>query len=277
MVQASRFLRLTTPAMQGPDVLAVQRRLIAIGDLQGALDGVFGPQTRDAVVAFQRASGIRADGIVGPDTWIALGINQVEWGGGRYRIAVDTMRNLLVLYDSGRLTDTYPVTTGKPTTPTPLGDWVIIEKMEMPGGPFGARWMRLSIPNGGYAIHGTADPAAIGQSVSHGCVRIRNEDIIRLYGIVPLGTLVSIIGQVFTTRLVHRYVSSGPDIETLQQMLQTLGYYKGSITGSYDIVTENAVRAFQSTRGLAVDGIVGPQTAVAIQAQYDIALGDVNP
>jgi L,D-transpeptidase ErfK/SrfK len=277
MVQASRFLRLTDPAMQGPDVLAVQRRLIALGDLQGVFDGVFGPQTRDAVIAFQRASGIRADGIVGPDTWMALGINQVEWGGGRHRIAVDTVRNLLVLYDSGRFTETFPVSTGKPTTPTPLGDWVIVEKMENPGGPFGARWMRLSIPNGGYAIHGTDDPSTIGQSVTHGCVRMRNEDVIQLYGIVPLGTLVSINGQVFTTRLLHRYVSPGPDIETLQQMLQRLGYYKGSITGSFDIVTENAVRAFQSTRGLAVDGIVGPQTAVAIQAQYDIALGDVEP
>jgi hypothetical protein len=50
---------------------------------------------------------------------------------------------------------------------------------------------RLSIGNG-YAIHGTNDPASIGHAVSHGCVRLRNEDIATLYRMVPLGTPVYI-------------------------------------------------------------------------------------
>ena len=44
----------------------------------------------------------------------------------------------------------------------------------------------------GYAIHGTNVPSSIGQSVSHGCVRLLNEDIARLYEIVPIGTPVYI-------------------------------------------------------------------------------------
>ena len=44
----------------------------------------------------------------------------------------------------------------------------------------------------GYALHGTNNPASIGQAVSHGCVRLRNEDIERLYNMVPLGTPVYI-------------------------------------------------------------------------------------
>ncbi|HEY2065711.1 MAG TPA: L,D-transpeptidase [Gemmatimonadaceae bacterium] len=44
----------------------------------------------------------------------------------------------------------------------------------------------------GYALHGTDDPDSIGRSVSHGCVRLRNEDIARLYGIVDVGTPVYI-------------------------------------------------------------------------------------
>lgn len=44
----------------------------------------------------------------------------------------------------------------------------------------------------GYALHGTNKPETIGQSVSHGCVRLRNEDIAVLYEIVPLGTPVYI-------------------------------------------------------------------------------------
>jgi hypothetical protein len=44
----------------------------------------------------------------------------------------------------------------------------------------------------GYALHGTDNPASIGRSVSHGCVRLRNEDIARLYGMVAVGTPVFI-------------------------------------------------------------------------------------
>lgn len=44
----------------------------------------------------------------------------------------------------------------------------------------------------GYALHGTDKPESIGQSVSHGCVRLRNEDIETLYRMVPVGTPVYI-------------------------------------------------------------------------------------
>jgi L,D-transpeptidase-like protein len=44
----------------------------------------------------------------------------------------------------------------------------------------------------GYGIHGTDDPSSIGHSVSHGCVRLRNEDIAKLYDMVEVGTPVYI-------------------------------------------------------------------------------------
>jgi len=50
---------------------------------------------------------------------------------------------------------------------------------------------RLNLGDG-YALHGTDKPETIGRSVSHGCVRLRNEDIARLYQIVPIGTPVFI-------------------------------------------------------------------------------------
>lgn len=50
---------------------------------------------------------------------------------------------------------------------------------------------RLNLGDG-YALHGTDQPASIGQSVSHGCVRLRNPDITTLYHMVPLGTPVYI-------------------------------------------------------------------------------------
>ncbi len=50
---------------------------------------------------------------------------------------------------------------------------------------------RLNLGDG-YALHGTNKPETIGQSVSHGCVRLRNEDIQQLYSMVPIGTPVFI-------------------------------------------------------------------------------------
>ncbi len=50
---------------------------------------------------------------------------------------------------------------------------------------------RLNLGDG-YALHGTNDPASVGRSVSHGCVRLRNEDIQQLYAMVPIGTPVYI-------------------------------------------------------------------------------------
>jgi hypothetical protein len=56
-------------------------------------------------------------------------------------------------------------------------------------GVLGTRRLKMG---DGYAIHGTNRPETIGQSVSHGCVRMRNEDIERLYPMVPVGTPVYI-------------------------------------------------------------------------------------
>jgi hypothetical protein len=65
------------PMLRGDDVRQVQLALTRAGVFKGNADGVFGPLTRDAVVAFQtrlhtRNSGIAIDGIVGRDTWSAL-------------------------------------------------------------------------------------------------------------------------------------------------------------------------------------------------------------
>jgi hypothetical protein len=50
---------------------------------------------------------------------------------------------------------------------------------------------RLNLGDG-YALHGTNQPQTVGRSVSHGCVRLRNPDIEKLYDMVPVGTPVYI-------------------------------------------------------------------------------------
>jgi L,D-transpeptidase catalytic domain len=56
-------------------------------------------------------------------------------------------------------------------------------------GVLGTRLLSLG---DGYALHGTDQPESIGRSVSHGCVRLRNEDIVKLYEMVAVGTPVYI-------------------------------------------------------------------------------------
>jgi peptidoglycan hydrolase-like protein with peptidoglycan-binding domain len=68
-VQLSRTLLLQNPPLEGDDVAAVQQRLLDLGYSQvGVVDGIFGPQTERAVIAFQQANDLDADGIVGPLT-----------------------------------------------------------------------------------------------------------------------------------------------------------------------------------------------------------------
>ena len=55
--------------------------------------------------------------------------------------------------------------------------------------------MALGIPGGAYLIHGTNRPAGIGMQVTHGCMRLYPEDIETLYGMVPVGTQVTIVNQ----------------------------------------------------------------------------------
>lgn len=71
-IQKPRVLKLISPMMRGDDVKKVQSKLIALGYLKDIADGVFGNKTKIAVMAFQKANGLNADGIVGPLTLAKL-------------------------------------------------------------------------------------------------------------------------------------------------------------------------------------------------------------
>jgi lipoprotein-anchoring transpeptidase ErfK/SrfK len=61
-----------------------------------------------------------------------------------------------------------------------------------PANPMGAAALTLS-GGGQYAIHGTNNPNSVGRFVSHGCIRMYNEDIMDLYDRVSLGTKVVVL------------------------------------------------------------------------------------
>lgn len=69
----ARRLARQDPPLEGEDVRAVQRRLLELGYRQvGQADGLYGPQTEAAVLAFQKLNGLEADGVVGPQTGARL-------------------------------------------------------------------------------------------------------------------------------------------------------------------------------------------------------------
>lgn len=276
---ASRFLRyIPEDPMSGPDVQLVQRRLRELGFYQGALDGVFGRGTHDAVRAFQARRGLPVDGVVGPSTYTALGSGPTPQALGTRGpvLTIDLERRKLFFARNNVTQKSYDVAVGAPDTPTPVGRWIVVEKSLDPGGPFGTRWIRLNIPWGGYGIHGTDDLASIGNAVSHGCVRMHNRDVEELYDRVPLGTMVNIIGQVFTGRVLAPG-ATGTDVRAIQELLRLLGFFAGDVSGTYDEAAAEAVRHFQRSRGLAPDAVVGPATYDALLEAFDTQRGSVEP
>jgi len=105
-----------------------------------------------------------------------------------------------------QILDEFPVAVGAPATPTPTGEFEIFQMIVDPvwenpwtgeihePGPnsaLGLRWIGFaSQDNGIIGFHGTPTVSSIGQAVSNGCVRLRNEDVLALYGHVRMGMRV---------------------------------------------------------------------------------------
>ena len=293
MLMASRFLRRHSPMMSGPDVLELQTLLAVQGPDPGPLDGIFGPLTELALRRFQKCQNLQDDGLAGTDTWRALtrgydyGADEepvpdeepvegpVENTAALPKIHVHVDTRILTMIRGGTIT-AYPVAVGKTSTPSPVGEWKVVFKSMNPGGPFGTRWMRLSVPWGGYGIHGTNNPNSIGKAVSHGCIRLYNEDVEKLYNLTPIGTPVSITGTVRKIRTL-KYGMRGEDVLQVEQMLFDLGYMSLSPNSFYGRATQRAVQAFQRDHKLARTGRVGRSTLKALQVAYDRTMDDINP
>lgn len=173
-----------------------------------------------------------------------------------YSILIQIDEKRLYLFQDGKLLKKYTVATGKKGTPSPIGNWVVVNKYVKEGKAFGARWLGLNVSWGVYGIHGTNDEGTIGGSVSHGCIRMHNRDIKELYGLVPVGTPVLIrYGNYGAFSTGYRKLTNGDrgaDVLAVQQRLLALGYFDGIANGIFGEHTRLALRAFQQDRGLPV-------------------------
>lgn len=118
------------------------------------------------------------------------------------RLEVDLERLTVTLYRAGRRIFEAPAGVGRPSWPTPRGHFYIRNKLTDFASPaygplaFGTS-ARSSVltdwPGGGFiGIHGTNEPQLLPGRVSHGCIRLRNRDIIRLAELMPVGTPITI-------------------------------------------------------------------------------------
>lgn len=168
---------------------------------------------------------------------------------GNYVILVEVHNKKLMLIDreNEKVIKTYPIATGKPSSPTPLGTFKIVEKAQW-GEGFGTRWLGLNVPWGKYGIHGTNRPESIGGNLSAGCIRMRNKDVEELYSLVGYNTTVVIVnglygpfGQGFR---VLKPGDRGSDVLEVQKRLKQKGYYQGSLDGIYGETMKSALIKF---------------------------------
>jgi lipoprotein-anchoring transpeptidase ErfK/SrfK len=121
----------------------------------------------------------------------------------RTRLIVDRARLTLTLLRDGKPVFRAPVGIGRAGSPTPAGNYFIRNRLTRYASPFygpiafgtSAQSPTLTDwPAGGFVgIHGTNEPNLIPGRVSHGCIRLRNADIVRLARSLPVGTPLTIV------------------------------------------------------------------------------------
>jgi lipoprotein-anchoring transpeptidase ErfK/SrfK len=118
------------------------------------------------------------------------------------RLVVDRARLQATLFRNGRLVFRAPVGIGTPRWPTPQGQFYVRSRLRgfkssfygpLAFGTSARSSVLTDWPAGGFVgIHGTDRPDLLPGQVSHGCIRMRNEDILQLGRLMPIGTPVTI-------------------------------------------------------------------------------------
>ena len=191
--------------------------------------------------------------IIAVEKAVVINLKQLEPKG--VSLVVDGYKKQLKVFKNNQLVHTFPVAVGKSSTKSPVGEWAIVHKDAHWGGGFGDRWMGLNVPWGKYGIHGTNKPHSIGTAASHGCIRMFNRDVKKLYQWVEVGTRVKIIGPRDPIAITHflRPQQSGKDVLLLQEKLRKFGFDPGYTDGMYGKSTERKMSEFKSIYGLEDD------------------------
>jgi lipoprotein-anchoring transpeptidase ErfK/SrfK len=176
----------------------------------GARIGVLGLKSQfgSPVVVWVRRHTGKWLGIVSPVIgngrigWIPISTSKLRRVNYQLDVSL-SQRHVTVLY-RGRQVERYLIAIGKPSAPTPTGDFAVTDRLKTgdPSGPYGCCILATSALaphaiedwSGGnrIAIHSTPETSSIGQNVSHGCMRLTLPEGAWLIAHIPLGTPVII-------------------------------------------------------------------------------------
>ena len=219
---------------RGDNVKALQQKLIALGYLTGAADGLYGSGTKAAVRAFQSANGLAADGVAGAQTLSA--IDRV-----------------------------YAGTASPGVTPSPIGTDTILKK-----GATGeaVRTLQKYLIQLGY-LTGEAD-GMYGSGTKNAVRAFQAANGLSADGAAGEKTLLAIQNAIaaVSTASTLREGDQGDAVKILQQKLIALGSLSSSADGIFGPSTRSAVQAFQSAHGLTASGIADAATLSAIDKAY---------
>lgn len=218
---------------KGDAVKALQQKLINLGYLTGSADGLFGESTKKAVMAFQTASGLKADGQAGSATLAAL--------------------------NSAASTPDTAVPDASEVTAT------LLQKGDK-GDQVKALQQNLILL--GY-LTGEAD-GQFGPATKTAVTAFQAASGLRADGQAGEKTLEAIASAVkaVSNAGTLRKGSRGDAVKALQQKLIALGYLSGSADGIFGDSTAKAVTAFQTAQSLTADGVAGSATIAALNRAY---------
>ncbi len=225
-------------------VRAMQTRLKELGYLSGTADGSFGSATKAAVIAFQTANGLRADGRAGTATL-----------------------NKLYAQDA-KNADSLNSGSGN------LGDGVSIDGYRtLREGDTGAdvRNLQRALKNRGYYSGSLDGKYGSGTVAAVTAFQLRNG--LTVDGTAGPATQRALYDSVGDTDYdTLRPGDQSAAVRNLQYTLYELGYYDDRVDGVYGDTTEDAVRAFQIRNSLTpVDGIAGNKTQQKLYSDSAIA------
>lgn len=237
--------------VRSDDVKSMQQKLIAAGHPpQGGADGIFGPSTKAALEAFQKARGLKVTGTV--DVATAGALAAVSTGTGK-------------------------APTAKPQ-PASSAD-----NSSMAGLKIGSRGNRVKrvqriIMGAGFTVVGGAD-GIYGVLTASAVKSFQNANGLTVTGAVDAATAAVLekVGEgsqpaadehdptVSSPYVGLRYGSIGADVKSLQQALIGAGFtLRGGADGVYGLVTQAVVKQFQAKHGLSQSGRVDAATANAL-------------
>jgi len=138
----------------------------------------------------------------GTTAWVQT--SQFNWGSSNRMIQINVSNNTVTIFEGSNVLLTTAAVTGKSSSRTPLANGWVEEIMAGPSSAYGPRLLSLgifsdslnsfggSIPK--IALHGTNNPSLMGQYASNGCIRVPNDIINQIAGLMPVGSKVIITG-----------------------------------------------------------------------------------